>query len=130
MHPPLLRLVLALGAGCGVSGNHAFAQGGVFLRYLNAPASGADIAEPPRLHVSFGGREHTAVMDTGSTGMAVSANAIPDLARLPSEGDGTLTYSSAGRVMRGTWVRTRVTVRGANGATVTTSPIPVLAVTR
>ncbi len=125
-------LALALPAGA--------AQAQIFLTYLNAPQDGADIAEPPRLRLSFGGPEHggpehseparAAVMDTGSTGIVVSAAAIPGVETLPSLGPGTLTYSSSGRIMRGTWVRTTATVQGANGASVTTAPIPVLAVTR
>ena len=58
MRIPLLRIALAV--GCAVTGNRASAQGGTFLRYLNAPVPGADIAEPPRLHISFGGRAHRA----------------------------------------------------------------------
>ncbi len=67
-------------------------------------------------------------MDTGSTGIVVSASAIPNIDRLPSRGPGTLTYTSSGRIERGDWVVVRATIAGANGASVTTLPIPVLAV--
>jgi hypothetical protein len=106
------------------------AQAQTILTYLNAPPAGSPITAPPRLALSLGGAPRPAVMDTGSTGIVVSAAAIPDLAALPALGEGTLTYSSSGRIMRGTWVRTAATMRGANGAAVTTAPIPVLAVTR
>jgi hypothetical protein len=69
-------------------------------------------------------------MDTGSTGVVVSADKIPNLDHLPSLGPGELTYSSSGRVMIGQWVVAPMTIAGANGARVTTAPIPVLAVTR
>jgi hypothetical protein len=52
------------------------------------------------------------VMDTGSTGIVVSADKIPRIDTLPSLGPGTLTYSSSGRVMMGQWVITPVTIRG------------------
>ena len=69
-------------------------------------------------------------MDTGSTGIVVAASSIPDIDRLPNRGAGTLTYSSSGRIMRGDWVVTPVTIAGGNGGSVTTAPIPVLAVRR
>jgi len=106
------------------------AQAQTWLAYLNAPQGSATIAEPPRLFLSFGGRARAAVMDTGSTGIVVSASAIPDVAALPSLGPGTLIYSSSGRIMRGSWVRTAAVMQGANGVSVTTAAIPVLAVTR
>jgi hypothetical protein len=100
----------------------------VFLRFLNRRDSGVDLQKPPHLGLSFGGRQVRAVMDTGSTGIVVSAMSIPDVDRLPNRGPGRLTYTSSGRIMQGDWVVTRVTISGANGASVTTSPIPVLAV--
>jgi hypothetical protein len=60
----------------------------------------------------------------------VSADKIPNIDRLQSLGAGQLTYSSSGRIMIGRWVVTPVTVMGANGAGITTTPIPVLAVDR
>jgi hypothetical protein len=68
-------------------------------------------------------------MDTGSTGVVVSASAIPGFERLPNNGPATLTYTSSGRIMQGVWVTVPVTIAGANGASVTTRPMPVLAVT-
>ncbi|TCT06206.1 hypothetical protein [Aquabacter spiritensis] len=100
----------------------------VFLPYLNAPLSGEPITRPPALSVSFGGRVARAVMDTGSTGIVVSAKLIPNLAGLPKLGPGSLTYTSSGRIMQGDWVVTPVTIAGTNGASVTTRPLPVLAV--
>ena len=70
-----------------------------------------------------------AVMDTGSTGVVVSASAIPGFEQLPKNGPARLTYTSSGRIMEGVWVSVPVTIAGANGASVTTRPMPVLAVT-
>jgi hypothetical protein len=100
----------------------------VFLPFLNRREPGANLQNPPHLGLSFGGTQRRAVMDTGSTGIVVSATAIPDIDRLPNRGPGTLTYTSSGRIMQGDWVVTRVKITGANGASVTTLPIPVLAV--
>jgi hypothetical protein len=102
---------------------------GVFLRYLNAPPAGGELREPPHLMLSFGGRRLRAVMDTGSTGVVVSASAIPGFEQLPKNGPAMLTYTSSGRIMQGVWVTVPVTIAGANGASVTTRPMPVLAVT-
>jgi len=101
---------------------------GVLLRYLNAPSAGGDLREPPHLVLSFGGRQRRAVMDTGSTGIVVSATAIPGIDQLPNLGPGTLTYTSSGRIMQGNWVMTPATFIGADGTAVTTAPVPVLAV--
>jgi hypothetical protein len=100
---------------------------GVFLRFFNRGEAG-HLQNPPHLGLSFGGRQLRAVMDTGSTGIVVSASAIPNIDRLPNRGPGTLTYTSSGRIERGDWVVVRATIAGANGASVTTLPIPVLAV--
>ncbi|MFG1394962.1 hypothetical protein [Xanthobacter agilis] len=102
----------------------------VMLRYLNAPPEGRPLLRTPKLGIAIGGRWRRAVMDTGSTGIVISASAIPDLESLPDLGPGTLTYSSSGRVMIGRYVRAAVTLTGADGASVTTRPLPVLAVTR
>lgn len=101
----------------------------VFLGFLNAPPRGAALGVPPRLLVSFGGSPVAAVVDTGSTGIVISASAIPGVANLPGP-PGFVEYSSSGRIERGRWVETPVTLRGANGRSVTTRPIRVLAVTR
>jgi hypothetical protein len=100
---------------------------GVFLRFFNRGEPG-HLQNPPHLGLSFGGRQLRAVMDTGSTGIVVSASAIPNIDRLPNRGPGTLTYTSSGRIERGDWVVVRATIAGANGASVTTLPILVLAV--
>jgi hypothetical protein len=124
---------LMLGAAslsAGFAGAHDANRQGAYLTYFNAPSPDDDLASPPHLRVSFGGRSYGAVMDTGSTGVVVSADKIPDVDRLPSLGAGKLTYSSSGRIMTGRWVMTPVTVIGANGSSVTTTSIPVLAVTK
>ena len=101
-----------------------------YLAYLNAPDAGADLTRPPRLRISFGGRSYAVVMDTGSTGIVVSADKIPNIDRLQSLGPGRLTYSSSGRIMIGRWVMTPVTIMGRNGTSIAAAPIPVLAVDR
>ena len=102
----------------------------VYLAYVNAPAPHDDITAVPRLRISFGGRSYGVVMDTGSVGVVVSANKIPNFHSLQSLGPGQLTYSSSGRIMIGQWVVTPMTILGGNGVRITTAPIPVLAVTR
>lgn len=102
---------------------------GIFLRYLNAH-EGAGIDEIPRIGLSFGGRVHRAVIDSGSTGIVVAARMIPNFEELPSLGEGRLTYSSSGRINIGKWVVTPVRLVGRNGEAVRTEPMPVLAVTQ
>jgi hypothetical protein len=125
----LLVLGVAEAPGGSPSRYEAFRRG-AYLPYLNAPAPDGDITRVPRLRISFGARSYDVVLDTGSTGVVVSADKIPNIERLPSLGPGELTYSSSGRVMIGQWVVTPMTIAGANGARLTTAPIPVLAVTR
>lgn len=102
----------------------------VVLHYLNAPKAGAPLLRPPKLGLTIGGRRRPAVMDSGSTGIVVSASTIPDLAGLPDLGPARLVYSSSGRIMIGRFVRTAVTLTGADGIAVTTRPLAVLAVER
>lgn len=92
-------------------------------------AAGTPITAPPRLGLSLGGPTVRATVDTGSTGVVVSAGAIPNLDQQQTLGPGELTYSSSGRIERGVWVRMPVTLTGANGYSVTTRPVLVLAVT-
>ncbi|WP_424753477.1 hypothetical protein [Methylobacterium sp.] len=101
---------------------------GTYLSYLNAGEDGAEITRSPRLGLSFGDEVRPVLMDTGSTGIVVSASRIPGFETMPSR-PGRLTYSSSGRIMIGRWVTLPVTLVGGNGASVTTSPLPVLAVT-
>ncbi|CAM3720658.1 Peptidase A2 domain-containing protein [Bordetella sputigena] len=103
---------------------------GTYLRFLNAPEGGQPRSVPPTLGLSFGGASVQAVMDTGSTGIVVAASTIPNVDQLQTLGAGTLSYSSSGRIMRGRWVVATATIRGANGASVTTRPLPVLAIDR
>jgi hypothetical protein len=101
---------------------------GTFLRYLNAEAGG--IRAVPRIGLSFGDAPIRAVIDSGSTGIVVAARYIPNIDRLPVQGDGQLTYTSSGRIMIGQWVMTPVALVGQDGASVSTEPMPVLAVTQ
>ena len=102
--------------------------GPVFLPYVNAVGGNDDIKASPQLRISFGGTTHLAVMDTGSTGIVVSAGDIPNVDALPST-PGRLLYSSSGRIMMGKWVTTPVTIAGGDGTKLTTPPMPVLAIT-
>jgi predicted aspartyl protease len=97
------------------------------LEFLNAPAADAPLVDVPRLAIGIGGRMHQAVVDTGSTGVVLSASGIPDIDHLPSQGPGTITYSSSGRIMLGRWVVTPIVIAGRRGRIVT-RPIPILAV--
>jgi hypothetical protein len=117
-------------AFAGSPGRYDDYSQGVYLPYMNAPGPGGNITAVPRLRISFGGGSYDAVMDTGSTGVVVSADKIPNIATLQSLGAGELTYSSSGRIMIGQWVVTPMTIMGADGARITTAPIAVLAVTR
>lgn len=108
----------------------AAAQQTVFLPFLDAPPQGEPIRRPPTLGLAVGGAVHRAVMDTGSTGVVISATSIAGFETLTPLGPGEITYTSSGRIMRGVNVRVPVTIVGADGTSLTTSPIPVLAVTR
>lgn len=102
-----------------------------FLRFLNAPAPGQPLTQPPRLSVSVaGGRPVAMVMDTGSTGVLVAADRIPNWQGLRQLGPARLTYSSSGRVMEGWWVEAPLEIAGHDDNTVRTVPMPVMAVTR
>ena len=125
--PAIMAVCLASAAGAQDVPNYERFREGVFLRYLNA-AEG-ELREVPRIGLSFGDRTIKAVLDSGSTGIVVAAGLIPNFDSLASVGDGKLTYSSSGRVMRGQWVVTPVTLIGQDGAEVRTEPMPVLAVT-
>ncbi|CAO4166008.1 Peptidase A2 domain-containing protein [Methylorubrum populi] len=102
---------------------------GLYLRFLNAPKPGAATDHPPLLGLSFGGATHPVLVDTGSTGIVVSASRIPEVDALPSR-PGRVTYSSSGRIMIGRWVTVPVTISGRDGASVSAGPIPVLAIDR
>ena len=75
-------------AAAGSPGRYDAYDREAYLSYLNAPGPRDDIATPPLLRISFGGRSYDAVMDTGSTGVVVSADKIPNIDRLPSLGPG------------------------------------------
>jgi hypothetical protein len=128
--PALVAAIAVATSPCAARPSDKGDSPGVFLGFLNKREAGGNLRKPPHLGLSFGGRRHGAVMDTGSTGIVVAASSIPDIDRLPNRGPGTLTYSSSGRIMQGDWVVTPATISGANGASITTAPIPVLAVRR
>jgi len=82
--PTALSIGLLLGAVPASAGSPSRYQEydqGAYLPYVNAPGPSADIIASPLLRVSFGGRSYAAVMDTGSTGVVVSADKIPHINR-------------------------------------------------
>lgn len=102
----------------------------VYLQYYPSSKAPAGVAHTPGLRINFpGGDARPIEMDTGSTGIVISAESIPNFSQL-SGTPGKLTYNSSGRIMIGSWVTTPVTVSGSNGQHFTTAPIPVLAVTQ
>lgn len=102
----------------------------VYLQYYPSSKAPTGVAHTPGLRINFpGGDARPIEMDTGSTGIVISAESIPGFSALPGT-PGKLTYNSAGRIMIGSWVTTPVTVSGSNGQHFTTAPIPVLAVTQ
>ncbi len=125
-----LALALACLAQPALAQRYEAHEGGTYLRYFNDSETGEPRGAPPTLLMSFGGEPVRAVMDTGSTGIVVAASSIPNIDSLRQIGPGTLTYSSSGRIMRGRWVETRVTIGGSNDQSITTRPIAVLAVER
>jgi hypothetical protein len=122
-------LRLSTVAGAAEPNPYAGYDWSVFLPYVNAPAGGGDITASPLLRISFGGASRMAILDTGSTGVVVSASDIPGVDALPAT-PGQLAYSSSGRIMVGKWVTTPVIVEGGDGTRFETKPIPVLAVSR
>ena len=72
----------------------------------------AALMRSPRIGLSFGERTIRAVIDSGSTGVVVAARSIPNFDQLQSIGNGQLTYTSSGRIMRGQWVITQLSLIG------------------
>jgi hypothetical protein len=113
-HGRLVAMFVAL-TTLGVQPNFAQpapAQNGIFLEFQNAPAPGKPLNEVPHLSVGVEGALVSAVMDTGSTGVVLSATSIPHVDKLPSLGPGSITYSSSGRIMTGNWVVTPLVIAG------------------
>lgn len=102
----------------------------LFLPYFRAPEAGEPLERLPHLAVEIGGKRTRVVVDSGSTGLVLSANRIPGIDSLQVLGPAKLTYSSSGQIMVGRWVVTPVAVLGADGTSVETKAIPVLAVDR
>lgn len=121
-----IALLAAINAPQGAA-QPAAAQSATFLEFTNAPAPGKPLTEVPHLRMGVDGSLVSAVMDTGSTGVVISATSIPDIDKLPSLGPGEITYSSSGRIMNGHWVVTPLVIAGRSGI-VRTRPIAVLAV--
>jgi hypothetical protein len=77
-------LRLSTVAGAAEPNPYAGYDWSVFLPYVNAPAGGGDITASPLLRISFGGASRMAILDTGSTGVVVSASDIPGVDALPA----------------------------------------------
>jgi hypothetical protein len=76
-----------------------------------------------------GGPEHRFTVDTGSVGIVVSVDDVPNID--PHAKPGVLRYSSSGVELHGVWTTATVTFPDAPGAkpgTVATAIVPVLAV--
>jgi hypothetical protein len=75
-----------------------------------------------------GGPESSFTVDTGSVGIVVSADEVPNID--PSAQPGVLRYSSSGVELHGVWTTATVTFPDAQGAAgaVATAVVPVLAV--
>ncbi|WP_312313025.1 hypothetical protein [Atlantibacter sp.] len=102
----------------------------VYLQYYPSSKAAPGMAHTPGLRINFpDGDARPVEMDTGSTGIVISADAIPNIGQLTGT-PGKLVYNSSGRIMIGTWVTTPVTLSGSNGTHFATAPIPVLAVTQ
>jgi hypothetical protein len=79
----LALLLLGVSASsAGSSDQYEDYRRSAYLTYLNAPGPLDDITKVPRLRISFGERSYGVVMDTGSTGIVVSADKIPNINRL------------------------------------------------
>ena len=101
----------------------------VFIPYDNTPADQAGLAASPRLRARFDrGRPIRFTMDTGSTGIVVSADHFrPNPGERPV-GQGVLTYTSSGIVLDGHYYQADITI-GEDTASATAS-VPVLLVRR
>ncbi|MCP6336071.1 hypothetical protein NL449_29040, partial [Klebsiella pneumoniae] len=75
--PSVLAALLALAAPALSQPRFEASDGGIFLRFLDRAAPDEPRSKPPVLALSFGGDPVHAVMDTGSTGIVVSAATIP-----------------------------------------------------
>ncbi|EIJ6702551.1 hypothetical protein RGP44_005281 [Serratia marcescens] len=106
------------------SSDYVSEYNGTYLKFL---ASEGD-NDLPRLKMTiFNKQLPSIVVDTGSTGIVISANAIPSLNDLPSK-PGKIIYNSSGRIMLGVWVETPVIISGDNGVSISTKSLPILAV--
>ncbi|MET0429270.1 MAG: autotransporter-associated beta strand repeat-containing protein, partial [Microvirga sp.] len=101
------------------------------LGWTQAWPPGGARTDSPYLHLSFGNDpyRHTALMDTGSTGVVVAMRYIDRPEQYQNLGAGSITYSSSGNIMNGEWLLMPLTIRGANGQAIRTDPVRVLAVT-
>ncbi|HXU58279.1 MAG TPA: autotransporter outer membrane beta-barrel domain-containing protein, partial [Verrucomicrobiae bacterium] len=134
-----LRLGLMVIIACGAAPMAGWAQttnlveGGdtVFVPYVNG-TNGPEAGLQPTVGLGFDDSSHVSsfTMDTGSTGIVVSADLFhpgPDSKKL---GPGSQTYSSSGRIEEGFWYTAKEKIYDANGNLVATAEVPVLRITR
>ncbi|HYE00297.1 MAG TPA: hypothetical protein VEH84_13000 [Alphaproteobacteria bacterium] len=125
-------LMAGLTAGAALA-NPAYSPAGVSqcLTFANNAEQPQPFTNAPMLGFAInGGPKHTVTMDTGSVGIAIGAQNIPDFAKLkagPEAKPGTQFLSSSKILWTGTWVPVTVTLY--DGETpVATSSVPVLGV--
>lgn len=96
-------------------------------------SSGTDqrLYEPPMLRFAIQGRSYMGVMDTGSTGVMVSASTLPGYTPNPCQGTSNFTgwefLSSSKRLWVGHWIPQEINFLDASGAVLATAKVPVLA---
>lgn len=102
----------------------------VCIPFANPPQS-QPFTEPPKLSFSVaGGQVKTVTMDTGSVGIAIAYDQIPNYQQLKKSSKPGYQFLSSSKILwKGSWVQATVTFYKADGRTpVATASVPVLAV--
>ena len=128
LHAPASAETSATAGTTGLYGNAP----SIDLQYVKGALNQAGKESPGallNLQVGNGGpsgRYSEFVMDTGSTGIAVSSDYFKPGANDKIVGKGTSTYTSSGVVIHGTFYETTVVLRDGDGKAVGTTPVKVL----
>jgi uncharacterized protein with beta-barrel porin domain len=103
----------------------------VLVTYDNG-TSGPDAGNSPVVNLGFGdsGSYTPITMDTGSTGIVVSADLFTPGPDSKDLGPGRQIYSSSGIIEEGTWYTAKENIYDAGGNIVATAEVPVLRVTK
>jgi hypothetical protein len=125
-------LVGTIAAGAQGTPDYSRSRASVCLPFANPPQDQA-FTEPPKLRFSVnGGRVKMVAIDTGSVGIAMAFDQIPNFHKLKahrSARPGFQFLSSSNLLWKGTWVPATVTFYGSDGSTpVATAAVPVLGV--